>query len=62
MLATGLYINEPFVWIIGALLFITGAAGYCPLNWVTHVLSGESPSEYEIQPITESKHHSARVP
>ena len=59
MLTTGLDINEPFVWIIGTLLFVTGAASYCPLNQIMHVLSGDSPSEYEIHPHSQSKQHSA---
>ena len=48
MTTTGLYIHEPFVWIIGAVLLVTGALGFCPFAAFSHVVHGDSPSEYQL--------------
>ena len=50
MTALGFDIHEPFLWIIGMALLVTGAFGICPFTAVANVASGESPSDYEVNP------------
>ena len=52
MMTMGLAIQETFVWIVGAALLATGAVGACPFTALQHVLSGESPADYEVKPAT----------